>query len=108
MVDLASGFVILRPLRDKAMITIARELFHVFSLFGFPRELQSDRGSEFVNHCVTAVLHVALVQARLTAPWNPRCNGAAENRVKQVKSAIFKAVSGNTSRLGKNSSPSSN
>lgn len=94
MVDLASGFTILRPLLDKQMTTVGKELLSVFALFGFPSSLQSDNGSEFVNQCVDAVKRVGLMQSKLTAPWNPRANGAAENRVKQCKAALYKSING--------------
>lgn len=94
MVDLATGFTILRPLLNKQMTTVGRELLSIFALFGFPSCLQSDNGSEFVNQCVDAVKQVGLMQSKLTAPWNPRANGAAENRVKQCKAALYKSVNG--------------
>lgn len=95
MVDMASGFTILLPLRDKQMTTLGKELYKIFGLFGFPREIQSDNGSEFVNQVMNAVQAVAQIKSRLSAPWNPRCNGMAENRVKTAKSILYKTVANN-------------
>lgn len=95
--DLCSGFTLLEPIKDKYDVTIARTLFKIFSIFGFPREIQSDRGTEFCNLLASAVNDLALIKTKTIAPWNPRANGAAENRVKQAKSAISKTALGDYS-----------
>lgn len=94
MVDMASGFTILAPLKDKGMLTIARELFKAFGVFGFPRQIQSDKGDEFINDIIKSVRKVALIEARVTVPWNPRANGMAESRVKSFKSVLYKVLGG--------------
>jgi hypothetical protein len=95
MVDLCSGFTILRPLKEKTDVAVAAIYYEVFSLFGWPAELQSDCGSEFLNNLIRSINEIAKVRGKHTSPYNPRCNGAAENRVKQVKMGVRKQVNGN-------------
>lgn len=97
LVDVCSGFTFLEPIKSKDMLTIGRALYKIFSLVGYPRELQHDGGDEFVNDVVAAINSVAKIESRQSAPYNPRCNGAAEARVKSTKQAVRKAVNGNFS-----------
>ncbi|KAF9951180.1 hypothetical protein BGZ65_006117 [Modicella reniformis] len=48
-------FVYLRAIINKATITVAQELFHLFCDIGFPKILQSDNGSEFVNEVIRSL-----------------------------------------------------
>jgi len=93
-VDMASGFTALTALKDKTKASVGRALYTLFGTFGFPRELQSDNGAEFVNQLIAAVRKVALIEGRRTAPFNPRANGAAEARVKTAKMILTKTLSG--------------
>ena len=47
LVDVFSGYVIVRPLKNDDAASIAQELWYVFSLLGFPRVLQSDNAPKF-------------------------------------------------------------
>ena len=49
LVDVCTRFVFLKALPDKRSITVAKALFEIFCMIGFPRILQSDNGPEFVN-----------------------------------------------------------
>jgi hypothetical protein len=49
MVDICTKYVVARAIPDKQSITIAEAMVEVFCSFGFPKILQSDYGSEFVN-----------------------------------------------------------
>nr|XP_045590715.1 KRAB-A domain-containing protein 2-like [Procambarus clarkii] len=51
--DNLTKFSVLRPLRTKQAIEVARHLLDIFTLIGAPRYLQSDNGREFV----AAVIH---------------------------------------------------
>ena len=52
VVDVCTRFVFLKPTPDKQAITIGKALFDIFCMIGFPRILQSDNGTEFVNSLV--------------------------------------------------------
>jgi hypothetical protein len=53
-------------------------LLSIFSLVGFPKILQSDNGTEFVNNVVETLTEIMTVEHRIITPYNPRVNGAAE------------------------------
>jgi hypothetical protein len=52
MVDVASRFVVAKPLPDKTEHTVARAVLEIFTTFGPPKAMQSDRGKEFVNSVI--------------------------------------------------------
>ena len=49
VVDIATCFVLLKPLRDKTAEETAWNLAQCFTDFGVPKILQSDNGTEFAN-----------------------------------------------------------
>ena len=95
VVDVCTRFVYLRALVDKSAITVAKELFTIFCDIGFPKILQSDNGTEFVNAVLTVLTEQMQVQHRLITPYHPRANGVAECNVKTSVEIIRKAIQGN-------------
>jgi hypothetical protein len=94
LVDVCTRFVFLVPIPNKEALTVAEELFRIFTLIGFPRILQSDNGKEFVNE-VTRIMTTEMgVQHRLVTPYHPRGNGVAENHVKTAVNIIRKEIRG--------------
>jgi len=77
------------------METIAKTLLCIFTTFGFPRIIQSDNGTEFVNRCVKALTEASLIDHRLITPYHPQANGAAERTVQTVKNLLKKLLQGN-------------
>lgn len=47
----------------------------MFSSFGCPRELISDRGTHFVHDVVELLTTQYKIKHRLTSPYHPRANG---------------------------------
>jgi transposase InsO family protein len=52
VIDVFTGFVILRPVKNSTGDTIARELWNIFCIMGLPKIIQSDNGPEFVNQVI--------------------------------------------------------
>lgn len=98
MVDVASRFVVTRPMPDLKKETMARTLYEVFAQFGPPKIMQSDNGPEFVNGVLAKLVHAAGVDHRLVAPYNPRANGLAERFVQTVKVGLRKKLAGSYKR----------
>jgi transposase InsO family protein len=96
VVDVCTRFVFLEAIPDKAATTIAGRLFKLFCLIGFPKILQSDNGSEFVNQINHALLKIMGIDHRLTTPYHPRANGLAERNVRKVKDLLPKLIAGQT------------
>jgi hypothetical protein len=69
-------------------------LYEVFCLFGPPKVMQSDNGTEFINSMVKKLTAAAGVHHRTTAPWNPQANGLAERTVRTIKAALRKRLEG--------------
>ncbi|KAJ8651291.1 hypothetical protein O0I10_013223 [Lichtheimia ornata] len=94
MVDIFTRYCVLRALPDKRAPTIARALISVFGDYGFPKVLQSDNGTEFVNTLIKAITEVSGMDHRLITPYHPRANGVAERWVGTVKQGIVKLLQG--------------
>ncbi|KAG1441978.1 hypothetical protein G6F56_011255 [Rhizopus delemar] len=94
LVDIFSRFTILRAIPDKTAMTIANELADVFCLFGFPKVIQSDNGSEFKNELVGAMLQCTGIDHRLSLPYNPLGNNVAESYIGIAKKTIIKKLQG--------------
>jgi len=59
-------------------------------MIGFPRILQSDNGTEFVNSLVKTMSNNLGVNHRLLTPYHPRGNGVAERHVKSAVDILKK------------------
>jgi hypothetical protein len=94
VIDVCTGFVILRALPNKEMETIAKELWSIFCLLGLPRILQSDNGTEFVNQVIAAMVKICGLDHRLIAAYNPRADGKVEKAVGTTVGVIKKMVNG--------------
>ena len=96
LVDVFTGFIMLRALKDNKMSTIARELFAIFAILGLPRILQSDNGPEFCNDVVRTLNQLLGIPHRFIAPYNPRADGKVERAVRTVKQTTMKLLNGAT------------
>lgn len=94
MVDVFTGFVMLRPLLDKTASSVARALWEIFCVIGVPRILQSDNGSEFSNKIISTLCRLTGINRRFIAPYNPRADGKVERAVKTIKDTIVKLLHG--------------
>lgn len=94
LVDICTRFCILRPISNKQSDTIVKTLIQVFCDFGFPRYLQSDNGTEFVNSLVTQLSQTTGFDHRLVTPYHPRANGVAERWVQTSVRTLKKFIRG--------------
>eukprot|EP00122_Pirum_gemmata_P005245 Pgem_evm1s4774 len=92
--DVASSFAILRPMRLKAASIVARKLFKVFSLTGFPNILSSDNGSEFKNTILTAFKALASMVHNFGVPYKPQTQGANERKHLEIKKILKSLLQG--------------
>lgn len=82
VVDVCSRFMLLRPLQTKSADEVGAELFYHFTCFGFPKILQSDNGTEFVNQIIKAMARSYKIEHRVMTPRNPQATGTAEFTLK--------------------------
>jgi len=94
VVDIMTRFVILRCLTSKEMSQIARHMWEVFSIFGVPKIIQSDNGSEFVNELIEELVNLNGIDHRTISAYNPRANGAVERMNATVENVLRKMVDG--------------
>lgn len=96
VVDICTRFVFLRPLRTKDAISVARKLYKIFCLAGFPRILHSDNGTEFANSVIHQMKTKCAMEHRFITAYHPRGNGTAERNVRTCKEVLFKELQGAT------------
>ena len=78
VMDYFTKWIELIPLRNKEAATVGMELFKIFSRFGCPEIIISDRGTEF-NNALSASLYQRMgVHHRVTSPYHPEANGMVE------------------------------
>src|SRR5262249_3465721 len=94
LIDVHSRFILLKAIPDKCMETIAYLWLDIFTIFGFPKIIQSDNGTEFVNQAVAKLVEASKVDHRLISPYHPRANGVAERAVKTVIATTTKLLTG--------------
>src|SRR3989338_6727736 len=90
VIDICTRFILIRPLRDKSALTVARKLYRIFADLGVPRIVQSDNGKEFVNSVILQLKTQFGFKQRTITAYYPQANGAAENSVKLVKMLLKK------------------
>jgi transposase InsO family protein len=94
IVDVCTGFIILRAVADTQAETIAPVLWQLFNDFGFPRILQSDNGPEYTSRVVQAIVRLSGVEHRHITPYQPRTDGKVERNIGTVKQIIKKHLHG--------------
>jgi hypothetical protein len=78
VIDEYSRFPFAFPCRDVSTSTVIECLDKLFSLFGTPSYIHSDRGASFMSRELTSFLHSKGIATSRTTPYNPEGNGQAE------------------------------
>jgi hypothetical protein len=91
IVDVFTGFCLLFPIPDHSAASVASKLWYAISILGFPKIIQSDNGTEFVNEVVKELTRIAAMDHRFIAAYNPRCDGKVE-RTFGVKNEVIKKL----------------
>lgn len=78
VVDEYSRFPFAFPCRDMSAATVIRCLTELFSMFGLPSFVHSDRGASFLSSDVKQFLLRYGIAASRTTPYNPRGNSQCE------------------------------
>ena len=82
------------PLRNHTAPTVARALMvHVFSKFGAPQQLLTDRGSEFESELFQELMRWMEIDKLRTTAYHPSCNGVVERFHRTLNSMLGKVVS---------------
>ena len=94
VVDVFTGFVILRALEHTGSDLIARTLFDIMTLLGPPRIIQHDRGANFVSDVVASFTRLLGIEQRVTSPYHPQSDGKVERAIRSIKDIICKMLKG--------------
>ena len=88
IVDEFSRFPFAFPCRDTSANTVIKCLTQLFSIFGLPASIHSDRGSAFISQELKSFLLKRGVTVSQTTPYNPAGNGQCE----KYNGIIWKAI----------------
>jgi len=79
-----------KPIKSKAMEEIIAVLLEYISLFGPPKGILSDQGTEFNNQLLKKLTTNIGVEHRVTSAYNPRTNGQTERFNQTLVNALRK------------------
>ena len=89
VIDEYSRFPFAFPCPDMTSSTVISRLTELFSIFGMPSFIHSDRGSSFMSEELKTFLHDRGVATSRTTSYNPQGNG----QVERLNSTLWKTVS---------------
>ena len=78
MVDYATRYPDAVPLKNIDTETVAEALFDMYSRLGFPEEVLSNNGTQFISECMEEVSRLLSIRQLRSTPYHPMCNGLVE------------------------------
>ncbi|XP_063615688.1 uncharacterized protein LOC134788803 [Penaeus indicus] len=90
LIDCATRFPEAVPLRSIDTVTVAENLIDIFSRVGIPKEILSDRGTQFKSDLMNEINRLLCVKALYTSPYHACCNGTVERFHAVLKSMLRK------------------
>ena len=93
LIDFSTGFPEALPLKDIDSISVAEALLTVFSRVGIPREVLSDRGTQFTSALMQELHRLLGVKPIFTTPYHPSGNGRIERLHGPLKAILRKLCS---------------
>ncbi|KAK8586123.1 hypothetical protein V6N13_130647 [Hibiscus sabdariffa] len=92
-VDYVSKWVEAKATRNNDAQTTVKFLKEfIFSRFGTPRAIISDRGTHFLNRVIDTLMKKYGVTQRIATAYHPQTNGQAEVSNREIKSILEKVV----------------
>ena len=88
VVDEYSRFPFVFPCKDLTSETVKQSLSQLFSLFGHPTYIHTDRGQSFMSKDLKEFLLQRGVASSRTTPYHPESNG----QVERFNSTVWKAI----------------
>ncbi|XP_072164915.1 uncharacterized protein [Diadema setosum] len=78
LVDYATRYPEAVPLRNIDTSSVAEALLSIYSRVGLPKEMLTDRGSQFTSDVMREVSRLLSIRHVTTTPYHPQCNGLVE------------------------------
>ncbi|KAJ1103661.1 hypothetical protein NDU88_001082 [Pleurodeles waltl] len=88
LVDHATHYPEAIPLRTVTATVVNRALLGIFTCVGFPKEVVSDRGTNFMSAYIKSTWDECGVTYRFTTSYHPQSNGLVERFNKTLKGMI--------------------
>jgi hypothetical protein len=88
MMDLCTHFPDAVPLKNHDAVSVAKGLVSVFSRFGFPKEILSDRGTEFMSEVFQLFTDQCGISHIRASPYHPQTNSSCERFHRTLKSMM--------------------
>lgn len=93
VIDIATRFVIAKPIQNKTMGVVANCLLNeIFYTFGWPKVITSDRGKEFINSIFAELTNILRIDHSKTTSYHPNSNSIVERANRNVGIALAKRV----------------
>ncbi|XP_037784772.1 uncharacterized protein LOC119580748 [Penaeus monodon] len=90
LIDFATRFPDAIPLKDIDSVSVAEALLMIFSRVGIPREILSDRGTQFTSKLMGELHKLLGIKPLFTTPYHPSCNGRIERFHSTLKACLRK------------------
>ena len=78
VVDYASRYPEAEAMKNIDAITVSEALVNIFSRVGFPKEILTDQGTQFMSQIMKEVNRLLSIKQLRTTAWHPMCNGLVE------------------------------
>jgi hypothetical protein len=98
LVDYATRFPDVLPLPAKDAETVASGLITMFVRWGYPKEVLSDQGSQFMSRLFDDLFYKAGIKHLTTTAYAPSTNGLVERFNKTLKGMVLKFAEGHPER----------
>ena len=95
MIDIATRYPEAVPMKDITSVSVAEELLKIFSRVGFPKEILSDQGPQFVSDLMKQFHSLCGTKGVRTSPYHPQANGHVERFHGTLKAMLKKIVQKN-------------
>ncbi|XP_033095865.1 uncharacterized protein LOC117100326 [Anneissia japonica] len=78
LVDYATRYPEAAPMTTIGAEAVAEELLSMYSRLGFPKEVLTDQGSQFISGIMKEVNRLLSIHSMTTTPYHAMCNGLCE------------------------------
>ena len=90
MVDYATRYPEAIPLKNIRIGTVAEALWTMWTRLGIPKEVLSDRGTQFTGEIMKEVHRLLAIKGKNTSPYHAQCNGLVERFNGTLKNMLKK------------------
>ncbi|GFO02544.1 gypsy retrotransposon integrase-like protein 1 [Plakobranchus ocellatus] len=93
LVDYATRFAEVVPLRKIDTETVAEAQVDIYSRLGVPEEVLSDQRTQSISDCMKEVCRLLGIKQKITTPYHPMCNGLVERFNATLKTCLRRLCS---------------